>query len=150
MRAPRRLARAPGGAFPALRAARRRFALAAFLLCAACARSSTPEDVARRFIEEYYVRVDLGAARRIADGLASRKIDEQVALRQGQALGGAVEGRNVAYHLVRRQQDGDRHSFMYEVRIRPTGGGEFTRRSVVAVTPAGGAWRVSNFTEPGS
>lgn len=121
----------------------------ALVLLAACSRSSPPEGIARRFVEAYYVRVDLGAARGLAGGLASKKIEEQVDLTRGQAVGAATEGREVAYSLVSRQEDGDSHRFMYEVRIRPRGGGEFTRRSVVSVGQVGGAWRVTNFHESG-
>lgn len=119
------------------------------LLAAACGRSDGPEGVARRFMDDYYVRVDLGAAKRIATGLASRKLDDAVSLTRGQSTAGAMEGRNVAYNLVSRQQEGDRHNFLYEVRIRLTGGGEFTRKAILLVNQVGGAWRVTNFNESG-
>ena len=127
----------------------RRAAAAALLFLAACRGADTPEGVARRFMDEYYVRADLGAAKILAGGLASRKIEEQVDLTRGQSVGAATEGREVAYSLVGRQAEGDQHRFMYEVRIRLKGGGEFTRRSVVSVGQVGGAWRVTNFHETG-
>lgn len=100
-------------------------------------------------MDEYYVHADLGAAKNLAGGLASKKIEEQVDLTRGQKVGTATEGRDVAYTLVSRQEEGDHHRFMYEVRIRLKGGGEFTRRSVVSVAQVGGAWRVTNFHESG-
>ncbi len=124
-------------------------AIVALLLLAACGRSNTPEGIARRFMDEYYVRADLGAAGDLAGGLASKKIAEQVGLTRGQPVGAAKEGRDVAYSLVSRQEEGGHHRFMYEVRIRLRGGGEFARRSVVSVSQVGGAWRVTNFHEAG-
>lgn len=115
----------------------------------ACGRGDAPEGIARRFMDDYYVRVDLGAAKRIASGLALHKIDQELALTRGHAVGGATEGRSVAYHLVGRQQEGERHSFLYEVRIRLTRGGEFTRKAVLLVGRPEGAWRVTNFNETG-
>lgn len=124
-------------------------AAAALLLLASCGRANAPEGVARRFVDDYYVRADLGAAKSLAGGLASRKLEEQVDLTRGQTVGAATEGREVAYALVGRQEDGDQHRFMYEVRIRLKGGGEFTRRSIVSVGQVGGSWRVTNFHETG-
>lgn len=120
---------------------------AALVILASCGRSNPPEAIARRFMEAYYVRADLGAAKGLVGGLASNKIEEQVELTRGQAVGAAREGREVAYSLVSRQEEGDHHRFMYEIRIRLRGGGEFTRRSVVSVAQVGGAWRVTNFHE---
>ena len=127
----------------------RRSAAAALLLLASCGGSNTPEGVARAFMEAYYIRVDLGAAKALAAGLASRKLEEQVTLTRSQAVGGATEEREVAFTLVARQEEGDQHRFMYEVRIRLKGAGEFTRRSVVSVGQVGGAWRVTNFQDSG-
>ncbi len=115
----------------------------------ACGRSDGPEGIARRFMDEYYVRVDLGAARRVAGGLASKKLDNEVTLTRGQTTAGAMEGRSVAYNLVTQQQEGDRHSFLYEVRVRLTRGGEFTRKTVLLVGRVEGTWRVTNFNESG-
>ena len=120
---------------------------AALVLLAACGRPNSPEGIARRFMEAYYVRADLGAAEGLAGGLASRKIEEQVALTRGQAVGAATEGREVTYGLVGRQEEGDHYRYMFEVRIRLKGGGEFMRRSVLSVGQVGGAWRVTNFHE---
>ena len=117
------------------------------LLLAACGRADGPEGVAGRFMDDYYVRADLAAARRLVDGLASKKIEAQEALTRGQAVGAATEGRSVAYSLVGRGQDGDRHLFRYEVKVTVRGGGRFTRRSILVVAPAGGGWRVTNFDE---
>jgi hypothetical protein len=98
-------------------------------------------------MDAYYVRADLGAAKGLAGGLASRKLEEEVNLTRGQTVGAATEGREVAYTLVGRQEEGDHHRFMYEVRIRLKGSGELTRRSVISVAQVGGAWRVTNFLE---
>ena len=119
------------------------------LLAPACGRADGPDGVARRFMDEYYVRVDLGAAKRVAGGLASQKLDNEVTLTRGQSTAVAMEGRSVAYSLRTQQQEGDRHSFLYEVRVRLTGGGEFTRRAVLLVGRVEGAWRVTNFSESG-
>ena len=119
----------------------------AILLLASCGAPTTPEGVARRFMDAYYIRVDLGAAKGLAGGLASRKLEEEVSLTRGQTVGPATEGREVTYTLVGRQAEGDHHQFMYEVRIRLKGAGGFTRRSVISVGQVGGAWRVTNFLE---
>ena len=122
-------------------------ALAAVALLAACGRGNSPEGVARRFMDDYYVRADLVGARGVVDGLASKKIEAQEALTRGQAVGSATEGRTVAYTLLGRDQDGDRHLFRYEVKVTLRGGGSFARRSVLVVAPVGKGWRVTNFDE---
>lgn len=121
--------------------------LAAAALLAACGPGNSPEGVARRFMDDYYVRVDLAGARGVVDGLASKKIEAQEALTRGQAVGSATEGRSVAYTLLGRDQDGDRHLFRYEVKVTLRGGGSFTRRSVLVVAPVATGWRVTNFDE---
>ena len=110
--------------------------------------ANTPEGIARRFVDDYYVRVDLGAAKGLATGLASKKIEEALVLTRGQPVGTATQGRDVTYSLVGQQEEGDHHwFFMYEVRIRLKGDGGFTRRTVVSVGRVGAAWRVTNFNE---
>lgn len=128
---------------------RLRAAAAALLLLTSCGGPATPEGVARRFMDAYYVQADLGAAKMLAGGLASRKLEDEMNLTRGQTVGAATEGREVAYTLVARQEEGEQRRFMYEVRIRLKGSGELTRRSVVSVGQVGGAWRVTNFNDTG-
>lgn len=106
-----------------------------------------PRSVADRFMDHYYVAADLEAARGLAEGLAAKKIAEEVQLVTGQPPSGAQQSRDVTYTLREEREEGGRAYFLYEVTIKPRGGGTFHKRSLLALSHRDRKWRVANFTD---
>ncbi len=122
---------------------------------------STPEaeKAVRTFIEAYYIRADLVAARRTAVGLAREKIDRQMKLRKDRGEGRSVEqtspgvGRNRKVEAdvleVRDRVNGDK---VY--RFRLTIFNSAIRMGLQTLITVGkrhrssnGPWMVVNFME---
>ncbi|MFQ5692157.1 MAG: hypothetical protein ACE5IM_03820 [Nitrospinota bacterium] len=102
-------------AFPRRRPALRLTAALLVTLLAACGRSvPESEEAARAFVEAYYVRADLTAAARWAEGLAREKIDRQAKLRKEAETGGSgpaspgLSGRrSVEYKILETRERAD-------------------------------------------
>lgn len=97
--------------------------LVAVLLGACGGSVPGPEQVARSFVEAYYVRADLIAASGLAGGLAREKIERQAKLRKAPTGGGAgptapglSKRRSVKYEILetRERTDGSR---IYRLRL---------------------------------
>ncbi|MGH7865708.1 MAG: hypothetical protein ACREQB_12010, partial [Candidatus Binataceae bacterium] len=58
-------------------------ALAWMLSLGACTASNSPRGVADRFIDAYYVTIDLATAAAVSSGLALDKINQEIALTKG-------------------------------------------------------------------
>ena len=124
--------------------------LACLLLGAAaffpsCGNASDGEAAASRFIDHYYVKVDLAGAKRFTDGLATRKIEQEQALVQGANRGAGDRQRDVAYRLLEKRNEGERLVLMYDLDIKGQGVPTLKKRSLVSVEKIGGAWRIMNF-----
>ncbi len=109
--------------------------------------SGGPEAVADRFMEAYYAAADLGEALKLADGLAAKKIQDQLQLTRGQSGPQTSQGRRVSYNRIDRNTVEGKLFYRYEVRIDIQGGGTFTRKSLLAMGQGPNGWRVTNFTE---
>ena len=131
--------------------------LAAFLLAlGACGQVGERESVAREFLEAYYVRADLPAARRAAVGLAREKIDREIELRKGAGETGpspeAARERSVTIQVLEeRSRTEERSTFLFDLLI----GSEpiiLKKRALITLGrtqgPGGrGSWVVVNFSE---
>jgi hypothetical protein len=114
-------------------------------LFSSCGRASDAEATASRFIDHYYVTVDLGRAKEFTSGLATRKIDQEQVLVQGISSDAGNGRRDVAYRLVERRNEGERLVLIYDIDIRGQGVPALRKRSLISVEKIGGAWRVMNF-----
>ncbi|KAA3604692.1 MAG: hypothetical protein DWQ06_04450 [Calditrichaeota bacterium] len=112
--------------------------------------STTPQGVAEKFIEEYFVYVDQEKALPFTMGLAKIKIEEQLkevtkVRKRGEKLG--VMLADVEFTFVKEMsvREGIK-GFEYKLDIQ---GNEFSqkRNVLVSVSKENGKWLVSNFTE---
>lgn len=112
----------------------------------------TPEDPARlgaeRFIDQYYVRIDLPAAREEADGFAVAKLEREMELLEGidAPESGGKPQVNYRFLTERPGHSAGHRGFLYELTIT-FAGGQVVRRALVTVAEANGAWRAVNFQE---
>lgn len=112
-----------------------------------CSKGSGPEAAANRFMDLYYVAVDLPGARRVAEGLAAKKIDDQLALTRGLPTGEARRGREISYQLMEKKGEDNHQFFLFDVLIKAKGEAPFTRKALIAVAKTGSDWRVTNFRD---
>ena len=124
-------------------------AAAAALIALACTSSDPARGAAERFIDAYYVEIDLPRARDEAVGLAQAKVDGQMKLLEGQASPEGGSRPSVHYRFLEQQTepDRDRRGFVYELTITADGGDQVKRRALVTVREDAGAWHAANFQE---
>ena len=108
---------------------------------------TTPQGAAEAFMDWHYVEIDLVKAREFTAGLARSKLDEELRLTAGQTIGPGTRKPRVYYKLLQRRESGGRTAFVYELTVRPDGGGEFTRKLMIRVRREEAGWRVSNYME---
>ncbi len=129
---------------------------ALLLALGACGQVGERESVAREFMEAYYVRADLPAARKVATGLALQKIDREIELRKEagdtQPSPEAAGERLVTFQVLEeRSRTEGRSAFLFDLLI----GAEpisFKRRTLIILGRTGGSgeregWIVVNFSE---
>ncbi len=107
----------------------------------------TPQGVAERFVDQYYVQINLAAAKPLCAGLAARKLEEEERLTAGQSIDESTRKPLIRYSLIDKKEEGDRPSFVFEGRIQVDGADTFTRKWIITTRREGDAWRVSNFEE---
>ena len=114
----------------------------------ACGPTDPRRTVAEQFIDRLYVMIDQSAARELAAGLAVAKLDEELRLKQGQAIDDGTRKPHVSYAFVERKgADADPvASLIYELRVQPDGAEEFTKRLFLTMRQDAGQWRVANYT----
>ena len=112
-----------------------------------CHSSDPRQATAERFIDELFIKIDQPGARRLATGLAASKIDDEIRLKDGQAIDDTTRQPRIHYTFVQAgpEQD-DAASLVYDLHVAPDGADAFTRRLVLTVRQDGGAWKVANYT----
>ncbi len=124
--------------------------LVALVVLAACEPSNPARAGAERFIDRYYVEIDVPAAKAHAVGFAVKKLDRELELLAGIGAPESAGKPDVNYQFIEERDGADaRHrGLLYELTIRFGGGGEVVRRALVTVRDTGaGDWRVANFQE---
>lgn len=114
---------------------------------AACRSTDDALRSAQSFVDEHYVTMDLTAAREHTTGVATRKVEEEQQLIEGQAIDQETLKPRVHYRLLERRPESDtRVSFLFEgeARVEEL---VFNRKWLVTVSREGEAWKVSNFQE---
>ncbi|MBM4269577.1 MAG: hypothetical protein FJ144_23735 [Deltaproteobacteria bacterium] len=114
-----------------------------------CTSGDPARTGAERFLDRYYVEIDLPAAREESVGVARAKIDHEMELLRGIAAPESGAKPTVHYRFV-KQHDGatvQRQGFVYELTISLTGGPQILRRALVTVQQEGADWRTANFEE---
>ncbi|HVO24846.1 MAG TPA: hypothetical protein VMW56_14590 [Candidatus Margulisiibacteriota bacterium] len=107
----------------------------------------TPQGVAERFVDQYYVQINLAGAKQLCAGLAAKKLEDEERLTAGQAIDESTRKPLIRYSLIDKKEEGDRPSFVFEGRIQVDGADTFTRKWIITTRREGDAWRVANFEE---
>jgi hypothetical protein len=117
-------------------------------IAAACSESDPSRIAADRFVDAYYVEIDLTRAKEEAVGLARAKVERAMQLLEGVDRPETDSKPTVYYRVVEeRRSESDRPGFVYELTISFGGGQTVTRRALVIVREEGGPWRAANFEE---
>lgn len=118
------------------------------VLAAGCEAEDPARAVAARFVDHYYVELDLAAALPDATGLAHAKL-----LREQELLAGidapADAGRPSVYYrfLEEGEAGATRRSFLYELTITFSDAHVVREALVTVREDEAGRWRVANFRE---
>jgi hypothetical protein len=107
----------------------------------------TAQGVAERFVDQYYVQINLAGAKPLCAGLATKKLQEEERLIGGQTIDESTRKPLIRYKLIDKKEEGDRPSFVFEGRIHVDGADTFTRKWIITTRREGDAWKVSNFEE---
>jgi hypothetical protein len=124
-----------------------------FAACAlfVCGCGGSPERVADRFVDKYYVESDQQGALADADGLARLRLEEELKLAaEGRAPGMEMTARQIRVYYKRAalSGEGDARKADYRLDIRPQGGGELVREAHLELKKnPQGAWKVVRFNE---
>ncbi|MGH7947896.1 MAG: hypothetical protein ACREQF_01540 [Candidatus Binataceae bacterium] len=122
-------------------------AIALLLLAAGCTSGNTPSAAADRFIDAYYVTINLAQAAKVSRGLALDKINQEIALTKGQTIDAATRKPSVHYKLQSRRDEDNAITFIYKARFDVPDAGTFERNLMITTRNEGGTWIVSNFSE---
>jgi len=112
----------------------------------ACSEANPARDGADRFVDSYYVEIDLPRAKENAVGLARAKVERQIELLKGVERPES-ESKPTVYYRLLEERHGERPGFVYELTISLGGGETVKRRALVIVREEAGAWRAANFEE---
>ena len=123
-------------------------ALALLAAVAGCTSDDPARAAAERFVDQYYVEIDLPGAHEEAVGLARAKVEREMKLLEGVQPADETSRPRVHYRFVEQQEPGrDRRGFVYELTISFDGGDQVQRHALVTVGEADGAWHAVNFQE---
>ena len=123
-------------------------ALAA-LVHAGCEAQDPAEAAARRFVDRYYVELDLKAARPYATGLALAKLTREEELLAGIDAPASAGKPSVHYRLVEQSPQAmpSRRRYLFELTISFSDA-QVVRMALVTLQDDGANdWKVANFEE---
>ena len=123
--------------------------LAALVVLAACEPSNPARAGAERFIDRYYVEIDLPAAYPHAVGFARAKLEREQELLDGIDAPENSGKPSVGYSFLQENPGATpgHRGFLYELTIRFGSGAAVVRKTLVTVREESGEWRVANFQE---
>ena len=116
-------------------------------LVACRADERTAQGVAERFVDQYYVRINLDAAKPLCAGLATKKLEEEQRLVAGQPIDESTHKPTVRYTLIDKKEQDDRPTFVFQGRIQVDSDDAVVRKWIITTRREGDVWRVSNFEE---
>jgi hypothetical protein len=127
----------------------KRITLLSLLALTACRQDSdTPLGVAQSFVDQYYVEINLAAAKTYCTGLALRKVEEQQRLTAGLAIDESTRKPLVRYSLLETKGEGtDNISYLFEGTVYVSGAESFSNKWLVSTRRDRNDWKVSNFAE---
>jgi hypothetical protein len=113
-------------------------------LCAC--QPKTPEAVADKFVDLYFVEIDQQRALALSSGLARTKLEEELGLVEKIRHNYVPDQAKPSIYYVRRSSQllGDHARFSYDLTIKQ-GRDESQRNVLLSLEQVDGAWRVGNF-----
>lgn len=122
---------------------------AIFVALEGCTRGNTPEAVAERFVQAYYVQIDQTQALEFTAALAREKLQRELQLVGPARRGGSVEQArpNIEYTRAQTRPEGRQVFFIYALTIKPTQVSPMLKQVLITTEQLGEQWKVINFTE---
>jgi len=114
-----------------------------------CSSANTPEGVAERFVEAYYVRIDQAQALDLTAALAREKLQRELQLVTDARRGGGVEQARpkIEYTRAQTRPEGQRVFVIYDLTIKPTQVPPILKRVLITTAQLEDHWKVINFAE---
>ena len=119
-------------------------------LMLACSNRNTPRAVSEDFIYNYYQHADQEAALQLSHGLASEKLEDEIArVREVRQPGEQIdEMPKIEYELIGKEEATTHALFNYKLTIKNRSGTTtHTRNIVINTEEIDGRWKVVNFDE---
>ncbi len=134
---------------PARRDLSRLLVLAALagLISSGCHPANSARGVVDRFIDRYYVAINLKEAEPYCTGLALDKLRKEIELTAGQRIDANTRKPVVHYKLTAQRDAKDHTEFLFRATIDVPEGGAFQRNWLITARKDADAWKVSNFAE---
>jgi hypothetical protein len=126
------------------------FAAMAMLVIAVttgCHPANSARGVADRFIDQYYVAINLKGAAPLCTGLALDKIHHEMELTAGQRIDDTTRRPTVHYRLKAQRDAHDHTEFLFRATIDVPEGGSFQRNWMITARKDADTWKISNFGE---
>jgi hypothetical protein len=123
--------------------------IAAFasMVATGCHPANSARGVADRFVDQYYVAIDLKAAEPFCTGLALDKIHREMQLIGNQKIDANTNKPTVHYKLKAERDAPDHIQFLFRATIEVPDGGSFNRNFLITARKTGDTWKVSNFDD---
>ena len=122
--------------------------LCAVLIGSCSAPITPPQRAAEKFLDAYYVNIDLTAAAALTEGYAASKVEEGQLLTAGQAIDASTQRPSILYKLMKQEDVGpDETNLLYELSITPPKASKFTKKSYIKVRRSNDQWKVALFRE---
>ena len=108
---------------------------------------ASAEQVARDFVESYYVEINLAQALTYTEGLAADRVNMSLQLTHGQAPDATALKPQVSTKLLTKEADALGDRYLFQLQIRPKNFEPFQRKIMVRVQPVGSGWKVAQFVD---
>ena len=123
--------------------------IAAFasIVATGCHPANSARGVADRFVDQYYVAIDLKAAEPFCTGLALDKLHHEIQMIGGQKIDANTHKPTVHYKLTAERDATDHVEFLFRATINVPDGGSFNRNLLITARKTADTWKVSNFDD---
>jgi hypothetical protein len=119
----------------------------ASIVAGGCHPANSARGVADRFIDQYYVAIDLNAAEPFCTGLALDKLQREKKLIGNQKIDANTRKPSVHYKLTAERDAPDHIQFLFRATIDVPEGGTFNRNWLITTRKEADTWKVSNFDD---
>jgi hypothetical protein len=119
----------------------------ASIVAAGCHPANSARGVADRFVDQYYVAIDLKAAEPFCTGLALDKLRSEIHMLDGQKIDAGTHKPTVHYKLITQRDGADHVEFLFRATIDVPDGATFNRNLLITARKTADTWKVSNFDD---